>query len=76
MIMCLRDARSSCRRPQPAASEVSLAVSEAKLCSELFFLCIYFLCFLLCALLHHLFRLLLKNLRLEKYTRKAAWNWI
>jgi len=31
MIMCLRGARSSCGRPQPAASDISLAVSEAKI---------------------------------------------
>ena len=31
VIMCLRGARSSCGRPQPAASDISLAVSEAKL---------------------------------------------
>ena len=30
-IICLRGARSSCSRPQPAASDISLAVSEAKL---------------------------------------------
>ena len=31
VIMCLRGARSSCGRPEPAASDISLAVSEAKI---------------------------------------------
>ena len=31
MVMCLRGARSSCGKPQLAASDISLAVSEARL---------------------------------------------
>jgi len=31
VIMCLRGARSSCGRPQPATRDISLAVSEAKI---------------------------------------------
>ena len=31
VIICLRGARSSCGRPQPVASDISLAVSEAKI---------------------------------------------